>query len=390
MKRVLMVSTAASMIEQFNLPNIKLLKKIGYEVDVACNFEEGNTCTSDIINDLKTKLEELGVRYFQIDFSRKSKNFKQHKIARKQLAELLDNNKYCFIHTHTPVASALVRLEAKKRNIKVIYTAHGYSFEYGDEVHQEKISGSWMFFKIEKYLSKYTDTIININEEDYKLSKDKFKPQHIEYIHGVGVDVKGIDKVKFDLNKKRASLGVHEDELIFLSVGELRSSKNHIRVIEALGSLKYELKFKYFICGIGDQEEVLKDYIKQQELDGKVILLGYRTDIIELCKTCDLFIFPSLREGLPVSLMEAMACDVPIICSNVRGNVDLIKDSRFYFNPLSYLDIKKAILTAVDLSKEEYRMYLKKNYETVKNCDINEINKKMEEIYNRVGESINE
>jgi trehalose-6-phosphate synthase len=85
-----------------------------------------------------------------------------------------------------------------------------------------------------------------------------------------------------------------------------------------------------------------------------------------------------------------MACDVPIICSNVRGNVDLIKDSRFYFNPLSYLDIKKAILTAVDLSKEEYRMYLKKNYETVKNCDINEINKKMEEIYNRAGESINE
>ncbi|WP_029066997.1 glycosyltransferase [Lachnobacterium bovis] len=386
MKRVLMVSTAASMIEQFNMPNIKLLKKLGYEVDVASNFIEGNTCTSDIIDKLKKELEELGVRYFQIDFSRSAKNFRQHKISRKQIAELLENNEYCFIHTHTPVASALVRLEAKKRNIKVIYTAHGYSFEYKGDGQQEEISGSWMYYKIEKYLSKFTDTIININEEDYNFSKEKLKAKNIEYIPGVGVDVKEIDKIKIDWKKKRESLGVHDDELIFLSVGELGTRKNHIRVIEALSSLKYELKFKYFICGIGDQEEVLKDYIKQQELDGKVILLGYRTDIIELCKVCDLYIFPSLREGLPVSLMEAMACDVPIICSKVRGNVDLIKDSRFYFNPLSYLDIKKAILTAVDLSKEEYRMYLKQNYETVKKCDVHEICKKMENIYKRVGE----
>ena len=63
-------------------------------------------------------------------------------------------------------------------------------------------------------------------------------------------------------------------------------------------------------------------------LDNRVKLLGFRSDIAEICKAADIFAFPSSREGLPVSLMEAMAAGLPVVCSNTRGNTDLIEDGK--------------------------------------------------------------
>ena len=82
---------------------------------------------------------------------------------------------------------------------------------------------------------------------------------------------------------------------------------------------------QYVICGRGALEQELKSLTAELGLTEQVHFLGYRKDIPAICAACDLFVFMSLQEGLPVALMEAMACGLPVVCSAIRGNTDLIE-----------------------------------------------------------------
>lgn len=127
--------------------------------------------------------------------------------------------------------------------------------------------------------------------------------------------------------RRKRALGIDEKDFVLISVGELNRNKNHEAIIKALAELKNPC-IKYIICGQGRLEDYLRLLIKQNYLEKQVLLLGYRTDVRELLRISDLFVFPSKREGLSVSLMEAMAVGLPAICGDIRGNRDLIEDDR--------------------------------------------------------------
>ena len=168
MKKVLMLASVASMIDQFNMQNISLLQEQGYEVHVAANFEQGSTSSKERVEQFKKELKEKNVLYFQIDFSRNVSNIPQNIKAYKQIKKLLVNNKYEFIHCHSPIGGVCGRLAAKVTNTKVIYTAHGFHFYKGAP------KFNWMiYYPIEKVLSYITDVLITINKEDYELAKKK-------------------------------------------------------------------------------------------------------------------------------------------------------------------------------------------------------------------------
>ena len=129
--------------------------------------------------------------------------------------------------------------------------------------------------------------------------------------------------------QKRKEIGVSADDFVLLSVGELIPRKNHEVVIRALSVLKQLDKLnhiEYVICGRGAYEADLRKLAEGLDVADHVHFLGYRNDISEICNCADLFVFMSHQEGLPVALMEAMACGLPAVCSNIRGNTDLIED----------------------------------------------------------------
>ena len=129
--------------------------------------------------------------------------------------------------------------------------------------------------------------------------------------------------------EKRKEIGVPLTAKLLLSVGELSVRKNHKVVVEALQELPLDYSdYWYVIVGRGP----LHDELLAADHTGRLKLLGYRTDIVELLRASDLFVFPSLQEGLPVALMEAMACGVPCIASKIRGNVDLLDDDSTVIN----------------------------------------------------------
>lgn len=323
MKQVLMLASVASMIDQFNMPNIALLQKLGYHVDVACNFEQGNTCSDARVAELKSKLREMNVRCYQIDFARNIKCIGQNIKAYQQVKKLMEQNHYVFCHCHSPIGGVVARIAGHRTKTKVIYTAHGFHFYKGAPI------ANWlMFYPVEKILSYWTDTLITINQEDYERAKKKFHAGKTYYLPGIGIDLERFHVgAAQTIQQKRQELGLQPQDVFLLSVGELSDRKNHVVVIEAMKQLiQRHPQLRYFICGQGEKKQELQQLIRKYHLEDHVKLLGFRTDVAELCQAADVFVFPSKQEGLPVALMEAMACGVPVVCSRIRGNTDIVKD----------------------------------------------------------------
>lgn len=320
-EKVLIVASVASMIDQFNIPNIRLLQEMGYEVHVACNFEKGNSCSLEKIQTLKKLLENIEVKYYQINFERNILKIFSNFSAYKEVKKILEKNKYRFLHCHSPIGGVIGRIAGYLTQTKVIYTAHGFHFFKGAPLL------NWLlYYPIEKYLSRYTEILITINKEDYERAKT-FYAKKVEYIPGVGIDVEKIKNIKIDKEQKRKELGLSKDSIVLLSVGELNKNKNHSIVIKALAKLNNP-NIHYLICGQGNLKEYLEKLIKKLKLKNNVKLLGFRKDIYEIYKISDIFVFPSKREGLSVALMEAMVCELPIICSDIRGNRDIVENKK--------------------------------------------------------------
>lgn len=196
MKKALIIASVPSMIEQFNMNNIKILQELGYQVDVATNFQNSGTISEERTEEFKKELASINVKCYNVLFSRNPfslSNIKAYKEIKKIVQE---DNHYDIIHMHSPIGGVCGRLACKKifgRDLKVIYTAHGFHFYKGAPLL------NWLlYYPIEKWLSKYTDILITINEEDYSIAKKKFKAKKIELVHGVGVD---IEKFNFKMSR---------------------------------------------------------------------------------------------------------------------------------------------------------------------------------------------
>ncbi|PWM79863.1 MAG: glycosyltransferase family 1 protein [Phascolarctobacterium sp.] len=364
-KKVLFTATVVKThINVFHLPYLKWFKENGYEVHVAAK--------NDFVNE--PCIIPYCDKYYDINFAR-SPFSKANINAYKKLKEIVTFNNYDIIHCHTPVASVLTRLAAKNsKHTTVIYTAHGFHFFKGAPLI------NWLiYYSVERFCARYTDKLITINKEDYERAK-QFKLRNngkVYYVPGVGIDLNKIQNLKVDVREKKKELGIPQNIPVILSVGELNKNKNHEIVLNALSQLK-DKKFIYLICGRGILKEYLETKIKNFNLENKVKLLGYRKDVGEILKTADLFIFPSRREGLPVSLMEAMAAGLPVIASNVRGNRDLISSENL-FKPDDVDTLVKLI--EKQLGKIENNIVNKVNYTNLEQYLLQNVLKQMAGIY---------
>lgn len=320
MKKVLVLASVASMIDQFNMPYIALLREMGYVVNVACNFTEGSTCSVDKIQKLKAALSDLQVKCCQIDFARDITKLGRNLRAYKQVKALLSQTEYSFIHCHSPIGGLVGRMAGHKTRAKVIYTAHGFHFYKGAPLK------NWLlYYPVEWLCAHWTDVLITINQADFELAKKKLNAGRTVYIPGVGVDVGIFAYAQTDRAAKRAELGLPADSFVLISTGELNDNKNHITVIEALASL-HAADVHYIIAGIGGNEARLNMAAQEFGVGDRVHLLGYRTDIPQLLKASDAFCFPSKREGLGLGAIEAMASGLPLLTSNVGGINDYSED----------------------------------------------------------------
>lgn len=369
--RALIVANTAYMIRQFNMGNIRVLQEMGYDVDVACNFEQGNPVSRQIIDSFRLELGRLGVEAIQIPVVKSLRQIGANYAAYRQLLGLMKRKNYALVHSQTPVGGVIARLAAHKARTPVIYMAHGFHF------HKRSGRLAWLlYYPVEKALSRITDALILINQEDYRLARERMKAHRTYYVPGVGIDLSPAQPVH---RPSRKEIGVPEDAFLLLSVGELNKNKNHEAIIRILPGLP---GVHYVIAGEGELRGYLTDLAKQLGVADRVHLIGFRSDIRAIYGLADLYCHPSFREGLSVAIMEAMAEGLPVVCSRIRGNEDLIVDgySGLLVTPISSQGFAEAVQIMIEHPSTREKIS-RQGLNAIQQYDMHRVQLAMQEIY---------
>ena len=411
-RRVLIYATTAYMIERFNMMNIRMLQEMGYTVDAACNFEYGNPMSTESLERFKSELVALNVECIQLPLNRNIFDLARNGRAFIKSLRIMRERRYEFVHCHTPVGAVVARLACRLSGTPVIYTAHGFHFFRG----APRIN--WLaYYPIEKILSYITDVLITINKEDHAIAEAKFGMKKLCYVPGIGIDMSKFSDAEPEL---RRELGIPDDTMLILSVGELSKRKNYISVLRALAAMQSEFtdagkalsseyaggrklmqednpfdgkdegelkpssgrehfhNICYAVAGTGVYADEFAGFIREHGLSDKVKLLGYREDTAGLYKAADVFLFPSYQEGLSAALMEAMASGLPVAVSRIRGNTDLVDDKggimfevgaepkSIHDETVSDKNIQAAIHKLMSFSVQELRSMGKHNYDIIR------------------------
>ena len=326
-KKVLFVATVFRFLH-FEKSDMEILKKKEYEIHTATNMTGYDWLSDD------GSLDYLELHKHQIDFGRSpfSKNTFE---AYRQLKVLLKEEHFDVIHTHTPVASAILRLAAistRRKGTKVIYTDHGFHF------HKSSPRKNWiLYYPMEYILAYYSDMIITINREDYNVIQN-FPVKKKKYIPSVGVDIDSIANLIVDKKKIRGEFNIPEDVFLILSIGELSIRKNQEVIIRALSNVKNSNVY-YLLCGTGDRQSYLENLTKELGVNDRVIFAGYQTHdkVKQIAHSADLGALPSLIEGSaasasaprkrPTTQVSAML----YICCSRLPNISGRANSRIFF-----------------------------------------------------------
>lgn len=374
-KKALIVTALGGFIRSFLSNDIVLLQQKGFEVHCAANKNHPGA------ENLEDYFQKMNVKFHQIDFS-SNKVFCINTIKSfNQIKSLLKKNSFNLIHCHTPIAGFITRIAARKKRKTgsvIIYTTHGFYF------HKYSSKKAWIiFFNLEKFASRFSDAIITINKEDFKNAQLMYCKE-VFYIPGVGVDTKKFINISINRNDYRKQLGISDDQILVLAIGELSKRKNHKIIIEALSLIKNP-KIVFMICGNAMNNANTKDELialaKKNNVDLR--LMGLRKDIPQICKCADIGVLPSTREGLGLSGIEMLAAGLPIVASNVHGIVDYVKDGEdgYLCNPNNSKQFADSISKLMDINIR--KKMISKCQLNSKRFDISESIKSMNDIYNK-------
>lgn len=372
MKMLYIKHRSGKRMNNFALSAILAAKELGIDFTIANNMSMAEP------GHFEQVCEQYGIKMVHIDFDRNPLSLHNIK-AGKQLLALMEREKYDIVHCNTPSGGLVGRICAAKAKVpKVIYMAHGFHFWKGAPLK------NWLcYYPVERFLAHFTDRLITINQEDYSLAQ-KFhykKGGRAVYVPGVGIVTTKFTRNESIRTEERRALGIKAHETVLLSVGEVNCNKNHGAVIKALAMLGRK-DIRYIICGVGDLMEKHRALAASYGLQEQVLFAGYQADIAKFYQAADIFVIPSLREGLPVSTMEAMAADLPCVASRIRGNADLLSQSQLLFEPGNVDDLVRALNMAMD--KDIAEAEVSRNQHTLRRFEMSEAIDAMKNVYMKV------
>ena len=370
-KKILLVATVQSHIAQFHRPLAEVLHAHGYEVHAAArnNLAEKNGLQLDFVD-----------KVFDVRFSRSPKS-KDNITAYNQLKAIVDSGNYEVVHCNTPMGGMIARLAtraARKKGTKLFYTAHGFHFYDGVP------KKNWMiFYPIEKFFSRMTDVLITITHEDYKVASEAFHCK-VAYIHGVGVSGERYKPVTIEEKlAQRRRMGYSQNAKILLCIGELNSNKNQVMAIRMMHKVvaKYP-EAMLLLAGNGPKQKFLEQLIKQEELERNVKMIGYVTNLQDYQHIIDVQISCSLREGLPLNIVESMLSGNPVVAGLNRGHRELIQDgiNGYIVDPNDYEAMSERVLNLLDNNDLRKRI-VQNAIIFAQDFTFTSVKKELEEIY---------
>lgn len=309
--------------EQLLLTILKNIDKTRYEPTVCCINSKGP---------IGLEIEKLGFEV--IELGRKSKSWDIRIVL--DLMALIRRKNIDILHTHLYHANMYGRVAASRCNVPVIITEHNVYTKY-------KLKRRLVNY----LLAKKTDRIIAVSRMvmEYVIRRDWIERSKVELIYN-GIDIPN-QPSETTREQARKELGLSEEHFVIGTVSRLEEQKGHNYLIDAVKKLKDSIpNLKVLIVGSGTLELHLKKRVEDEGLKDYIDFLGPRRNIPDLLRSFDVFVFPSLWEGLPVALLEALACSLPAIVTPVGGVGEIIEDgiNGIFVPPRDSDSLEKAVL----------------------------------------------
>ena len=353
---------------------LKRLNRNEWEI-IICTSNDGSYW--DKFNSLKVLTYNLPLRQLSLFIA-----FKLLAILRKEKPDL--------IHTHGRGPGLYGRIIGKVLNIPVVHTFHGFHYEGLSPLTR------WLHLATETFLTLLTDQHIFVSTGEKNRARliKLLDEENSTIIHN-GVDHEYIHDLSVIRKTVFKSIGCEdwENNKILGTISRLSPEKGVLNLLSAFASTVKRIPDLRLII-VGGFPEEHRDYylkavglIEKENLSGHVRILGYRQDALKILKCMDFFISPSLSEGLPISILEAFAAEIPTIATEITGNKDVVRNSVFgvLAEPDSVEGLSQAIAKMVQLEQHD-RDILKRNaYNRVKNhFSIEEMAGKTVLLYNQV------
>lgn len=293
-----------------------------------------------------------------------------------RLVKLIKEKKIKLIHTYLFDADLCGFLAAKWAKVPIIIST----------------VPSFTFFKTKKHrfrykiMSLFFDKFITVSKalEKYLVKYCRINSSKVTTVYcGVNLNKFNIRVEKEEINKLREDFSLGENDIVIGTVGRLEFRKGHRYLLEsAVRVSKVYPKVKFLLVGIGELRNELKDFAKRLDITSKIIFAGFAQDIPSALSLLDIFVLPSLDEGLGIAILEAMACGLPVIATNVGGIPELVKDGEtgLLVAPRSSSALASAIIRL--LADKEYATTLREaGKKRAKQFSSKIMVEKIEEIY---------
>ena len=295
------------------------LVRRGFEVTLVASAVRDPTFRDDL-----RRLADAGVEVVELPMVREIRPLPD---ARHQwaLTRLFARERFDLIHTHSSKAGALGRVAARLARVtaRLVHTPHTFAFNFTDQFSARRTR---FFLQVERTLGARTDRLVHVSESE---RREAAEFEIVPPARAVVIP-NGIDPAAFaaaDGGGVRAELGLAPDAPLVGTVGLLNAAKGHADLIDAAVAVRRDVPGCVFVvAGEGELRGDLEARVRDRGLGDAFRLLGYRTDVPEVVAALDLFVLPSLWEGLPYVVIEAMAAGKAVVATDVNGSRDLVVD----------------------------------------------------------------
>ena len=244
-------------------------------------------------------------------------------VALFKIYRFIRRGKFHLVHTHTSKAGILGRLAARLAGVpRIVHTPHGHCFTgYAGRTLTR------LFIVLERWAATFTDRLIGLTDQEVRDHLDRRIGRPGQWLSiPSGIEAEWFETTPAEARAARAALGLPPDVLLVGSVGRFEPVKGHVHLLEAFSALAPRFPDLYLaLVGDGELLPELRSRASRGGLAARVLFLGWRDDVAALLRALDLFVFPSLNEGMGRALVEAMAAGLPIVASRAGGIPDVLE-----------------------------------------------------------------
>lgn len=291
-----------------------------------------------------------------------------------KLAILVKKYEPDIIHSHTYFSNTIGRIAGIISRVPVMIS----------HVHNVYSNYSKRNLLIERLLSNYTDKVICCSEavRNFVLKYEKINMHKTVIIYN-GVNHREIQRSQ-DISYLREFLGIYKNVITIICVASLTEKKGHEYLLKAILEIEKEFqKLKFIIVGDGPLKKRLKNLAEELNIQDLVIFTGIRNDIPNLLKIADIFVLPSLTEGLPLAAIEAMSVGLPVVATAVGGVPEIIKDgiTGYLVPPKNPKALGNTILNLIKDKKNMEKVGLNGKKVIIENFTTEKMINKLEKLY---------